>query len=241
MKEHVARIISSRLTQRDSLLFVYGTLRPFVDIPMSRWLRHVARYVGPGRTRGRLYDLGPYPGLRPAHRSGEWVVGDVYRVRKPLVVRRLDRYEAGSGYGRPRFVRRACVVSLGRRRVRGVGVRLRTTPAAAAADRSRRLLRAARFSLIRTRSLCHTSQVGDERGRSHSARREASKWPIPTKRASRTVIHSTQLSVSADATLRQFSLVDAILVCEHGQSGLSQFGVNDVRTRAGAGPHVLGT
>ena len=61
-----------------------------------------------------------------------------------------------------------------------------------------------------------------------------------TKRASRTVIHSTQLSVSADADFAPVLMVDAILVCEHGQSGLSQFGVNDVRTRAGAGPHVLG-
>jgi gamma-glutamylcyclotransferase (GGCT)/AIG2-like uncharacterized protein YtfP len=111
----VARIISSRYPQRDSLLFVYGTLRPFVDIPMARWLQSVARYVGPAKTRGRLYDLGPYPGLKPARRSGEWVCGDLYEVRDPLVVRALDRYEAGTG-GRPRFVRSACVVSLGRRR-----------------------------------------------------------------------------------------------------------------------------
>ena len=39
-------MISSRLTGRDSLLFVYGTLRPFVDIAMARWLRGAARYLG---------------------------------------------------------------------------------------------------------------------------------------------------------------------------------------------------
>jgi gamma-glutamylcyclotransferase (GGCT)/AIG2-like uncharacterized protein YtfP len=114
----VARIISSRFPQRDSLLFVYGTLRPFVDIPMARWLQRVARYIGPAKTRGRLYDLGPYPGLRPARRTREWVRGDLYEVRDPLVVHALDRYEAGTGAGRPRFVRSACIVSVGRRRGR---------------------------------------------------------------------------------------------------------------------------
>jgi gamma-glutamylcyclotransferase (GGCT)/AIG2-like uncharacterized protein YtfP len=95
---------------------VYGTLRPCVDVPVARWLQRVAEYAGPARTRGRLYDLGPYPGLRPARRSSEWVQGDLYRVPKPFVLRVLDRYEAGSGAGRPRFVRMPCVVSLARRR-----------------------------------------------------------------------------------------------------------------------------
>jgi gamma-glutamylcyclotransferase (GGCT)/AIG2-like uncharacterized protein YtfP len=114
----VARIISSRSLQRDSLLFVYGTLRPFVNIPMARWLQVVASYVGPAKTRGRLYDLGPYPGLTPAQCAGEWVAGDLYRVRSLSVLRALDRYESGAGAGRPRFLRRACVVYLGRRPAR---------------------------------------------------------------------------------------------------------------------------
>jgi len=100
-------MISSRFRGRDSLLFVYGTLRPFVDIPMTRWLTRVATYAGPAKASGRLYDLGPYPGLRPASRRDEWVLGDVYRVSaKVLLV--LDRYEAGVGSGPPRFVRRRC-------------------------------------------------------------------------------------------------------------------------------------
>ncbi len=111
-----ARIISSGFAQRDSLLFVYGTLRPFVGIPMARWLWRVAKYAGPAKTPGRLYDLGPYPGLRPAQCSREWVQGDLYRVRNPFVLRALDRYEAGTGAGRPRFVRTRCVVTQARRR-----------------------------------------------------------------------------------------------------------------------------
>jgi gamma-glutamylcyclotransferase (GGCT)/AIG2-like uncharacterized protein YtfP len=100
-------MISSRLTKRDSLLFVYGTLRPFVDVPMARWLRRVARYVGPATTRGALYDLGRYPCLRNASRRREWVVGDVYRVAGRRVLRALDRYEAT-------FVRERCIVKLAR-------------------------------------------------------------------------------------------------------------------------------
>ena len=98
-------MISSRLTRRDSLLFVYGTLRPFVDIEMAKWLRGNARYVGSATTRGRLYDLGAYPGMRSARGRGERVIGDVYRVTNSRIFRVLDRYEAS-------FDRERCVVKL---------------------------------------------------------------------------------------------------------------------------------
>jgi gamma-glutamylcyclotransferase (GGCT)/AIG2-like uncharacterized protein YtfP len=109
MSRREASMISSRLPGRDSLLFVYGTLRPFVAIPMARWLATAAHYVGPARVRGRLYDLGRYPGMHAARGSREWVVGDVYRVPNPRVLRVLDLYEAGSRV-RPQFVRTRCVV-----------------------------------------------------------------------------------------------------------------------------------
>lgn len=117
-------MISSSITGRDSLLFVYGTLRPFVDIPMARWLRDRARYIGPARTRGRLYDLGPYPGMRVSRGRREWVAGDVYRVVNPRVLRVLDRYEAGSAVAKARFVRRRCTVRLAQRRTRAAWVYL---------------------------------------------------------------------------------------------------------------------
>ena len=100
-------MISARLPRRDSLLFVYGTLRPFVDVEMAKWLRSNARYIGSARTRGRLYDLGAYPGMRATHGRRELVVGDLYRVAKPRVLRALDRYEG-------EFVRERCVVKLDR-------------------------------------------------------------------------------------------------------------------------------
>ena len=100
-------MISSRLTRRDSLLFVYGTLRPFVDIEMAKWLRSSARYLGAATTPGRLYDLGAYPGMTTALGGRERVVGDLYRVTNPRVFRVLDRYEAS-------FARERCLVKLAR-------------------------------------------------------------------------------------------------------------------------------
>ena len=107
-------MISSRPTRRDSLLFVYGTLRPFVEIAMAQWLRRSARYIGPAIMRGRLYDLGPYPGMTRARGRRELVVGDVYRVTRPKVFRVLDRYEAGPARSKARFVRERCVVNFER-------------------------------------------------------------------------------------------------------------------------------
>jgi gamma-glutamylcyclotransferase (GGCT)/AIG2-like uncharacterized protein YtfP len=103
-------MISARLPGRDSLLFVYGTLRPFVDIPMAKWLATTSRHLGPAKTRGRLYDLGRYPGLRSARSRGEWVIGDIYRITSPRVLRVLDRYEAGARTACAAFVRVPCVV-----------------------------------------------------------------------------------------------------------------------------------
>src|SRR5687767_6974819 len=98
-------MISSRSARRDSLLFVYGTLRPFVEIAMAQWLRRSARYLGPAITAGRLHDLGRYPGMTRACGRREHVVGDVYRVTNPRVFRVLDRYEAGPARSKARFVR----------------------------------------------------------------------------------------------------------------------------------------
>jgi gamma-glutamylcyclotransferase (GGCT)/AIG2-like uncharacterized protein YtfP len=111
-------MISSRLTGRDSLLFVYGTLRPFVAMPMSRWLWRTAHYLGPATTVGRLYDLGSYPGMPAARHRRDRVVGDVYRVGRSRVFRVLDRYEAGNARGNPKFVRERCIVQFAQRGVR---------------------------------------------------------------------------------------------------------------------------
>ena len=108
-------MISSPLTGRDSLLFVYGTLRPFVDIPMAKWLRRAAHYVGPATMRGRLYDLGAYPGPARSARSRR------FRRRRPVSRRAksgaCSTATSAVARGKARFVRARCVVrSLARRR-----------------------------------------------------------------------------------------------------------------------------
>ena len=117
-------MISSSTAKRDSLLFVYGTLRSFTRIPLARWLAANARYAGPARTRGRLYDLGAYPGLRPPCARHEWVTGDVYELAAPVrMLRTLDRYEIAPRGRAPRFERVRAAVQMqgnGTRRQRAV-------------------------------------------------------------------------------------------------------------------------
>ncbi len=79
-------------------LFVYGTLRKGLQNSMSRFLRDHADYVGEGYCRGRLYDLGGFPGLQPSHDPDDRVVGEVYALRQPeSALAHLDEYEGCVG------------------------------------------------------------------------------------------------------------------------------------------------
>jgi gamma-glutamylcyclotransferase (GGCT)/AIG2-like uncharacterized protein YtfP len=114
-------MISARSTARDSLLFVYGTLRAFVSSKPADRLRRHARFIGRARVEGRLYDLGHYPGLVQPRRAGEWVTGELYRLLNPRrTLRALDRYESGASPVSARFVRERAIArfaSGARRRV----------------------------------------------------------------------------------------------------------------------------
>ena len=73
-------------------LFVYGTLlRDFASL--ESWQRRVqAEFVGRGRIKGKLYDLGEYPGAITD--SEHRVRGEVYELRNPgEAVKLLDEYE----------------------------------------------------------------------------------------------------------------------------------------------------
>ncbi len=70
---------------------------------LHRVLARASTFVGEGRVRGRLVDLGAYPGLV----DGRGVVkGEVYRLDDPEVLPVLDR---GEGYN---FERRRATVTL---------------------------------------------------------------------------------------------------------------------------------
>ena len=78
-------------------LFVYGTLRAGAH-PMHDVLAAAAELLGPGRCRGRLVDLGWYPGLVPTT-DERWVVGELWLLLRPTVLGHLDTYE-GDEYER---------------------------------------------------------------------------------------------------------------------------------------------
>ncbi|HEU4617111.1 MAG TPA: gamma-glutamylcyclotransferase family protein [Gammaproteobacteria bacterium] len=104
---------------KNDLLFVYGTLRPFMHGAMARRLRAAGEHLGAGAVRGRLYDLGPYPGLVDPRAPREWVIGDLYRLATPAAtLRLLDRYEGAHARARtPKFMRVERIVRLSGRNV----------------------------------------------------------------------------------------------------------------------------
>lgn len=75
-------------------LFVYGTLRRESGDRMAELLDRHARCLGRARARGRLYDVGAYPGLKEALSSDDWVHGELYELHDPeLSLPELDGYE----------------------------------------------------------------------------------------------------------------------------------------------------
>jgi gamma-glutamylcyclotransferase (GGCT)/AIG2-like uncharacterized protein YtfP len=105
------------------LLFAYGTLMR--GYPLHAVLARRATAAGTGTARGRLLDLGRYPGLIEG--AGR-VHGEIYRLDDPELLPMLDREE---GYN---FERRRAIVTLANgRRVRAWlyryrGPRERATP-----------------------------------------------------------------------------------------------------------------
>lgn len=85
----------------EPLLFTYGTLMR--GYPLHRVLAPAATLLGRGSVRGRLLDLGRYPGLVA---GGRRVRGELYRLDAPEVLPVLDREE---GYN---FERRRATVTL---------------------------------------------------------------------------------------------------------------------------------
>jgi len=72
-------------------LFLYGTLMRGGAAHASFSLHERLAHVADASVRGRLYDLGGYPGLVDG--DGR-VKGEVHRILDPAVLAELDRYEA---------------------------------------------------------------------------------------------------------------------------------------------------
>jgi gamma-glutamylcyclotransferase (GGCT)/AIG2-like uncharacterized protein YtfP len=80
-------------------LFVYGTLRRGSPNQYADLLQANAQYVGNARMRGRLHQIGSYPGAVPSDQPGEWVSGELYHLEDPTILATLDDYE-GSEFER---------------------------------------------------------------------------------------------------------------------------------------------
>jgi gamma-glutamylcyclotransferase (GGCT)/AIG2-like uncharacterized protein YtfP len=79
------------------LLFVYGTLRRDSSHELYHLLARHGHFVGDGRVRGRLFDLGSYPGMTLEIDNG-YVLGELYEITSSWqdVIDRLDKYEGCS-------------------------------------------------------------------------------------------------------------------------------------------------
>ncbi len=85
--------------QMDTLclyLFVYGTLLD-ADNEFAVFMRKHCSFLKKGKFKGRLYDLGEYPGAVLDFKADGCVYGSIYFMdNAPLVLEKLDDYE---GYG----------------------------------------------------------------------------------------------------------------------------------------------
>lgn len=90
-------------------VFVYGTLRQG-EINDIRRLQPAPLYLGAGRIRSTLYDLGPYPGLILG--GTDWVRGEVYAIT-PELEHQLDVIEEVMPVPSGEYVRRQVAVDLG--------------------------------------------------------------------------------------------------------------------------------
>jgi gamma-glutamylcyclotransferase (GGCT)/AIG2-like uncharacterized protein YtfP len=74
-----------------ALFFVYGLLMTGYPGFSKLELSTRSRVVGPARVRGRLYDLGDYPGLLTS--DDGVVLGELISVLDPRLIDELDTYE----------------------------------------------------------------------------------------------------------------------------------------------------
>ncbi len=82
------------MEERCGHLFVYGTLRRGSRNEFAQHLSDQAEFVGNARMPGRLYNLGRFPGVVASDRPGEFVAGEVFRLKNPVkTLAALDEYE----------------------------------------------------------------------------------------------------------------------------------------------------
>ena len=76
-------------------IFVYGSLRRVYTNQYARLLHQSANYMGKARMRGRKFQIGRYPGMKPPATNNDWVEGEVYEITAPAnLFKQFDYYES---------------------------------------------------------------------------------------------------------------------------------------------------
>lgn len=90
---------------RSTYLFVYGTLlQPGNEFAV--YLAQHSYFTSPGKIKGKLYDIGEYPGLIVDDTAG-YVWGSTYKIESEDVLTELDMYEGiGTDEEQPHLYRR---------------------------------------------------------------------------------------------------------------------------------------
>lgn len=84
------------MTQPDSYLFVYGSLRSGFHHPAYDYITKYFNFVANAKVKGLLYDLGEYPAAAP---SGDevFIIGELYKFKDDTefnwAIAQLDDYE----------------------------------------------------------------------------------------------------------------------------------------------------
>ena len=77
-------------------LFVYGSLRSGFQSPAYEYISRYFHLVGNGRAKGKLFDLGSYPGAVPTD-DDSFIIGELYDINDPSqfswAIAQLDDYE----------------------------------------------------------------------------------------------------------------------------------------------------
>lgn len=91
-------------------LFVYGSLRSGFHADAYQYISKYFKFVGTGKVRGRLYDLGAYPAGIPAT-DDAFIIGELYVANSKQefswAIGQLDDYEGVTTEpGEPQLYRR---------------------------------------------------------------------------------------------------------------------------------------
>jgi gamma-glutamylcyclotransferase (GGCT)/AIG2-like uncharacterized protein YtfP len=75
-------------------LFVYGTLRKGFALLIPEKITSDVEWVGYSKVKGKLYDIGKYPGAVPDDSGELFIKGEIIKIKAPgKVFKYLDNYE----------------------------------------------------------------------------------------------------------------------------------------------------